>query len=575
MLARVLRAAAMVLLLLCPALAEAATEVIQQRVISVRQDEVYLDALPAGAPAAIAVNASDGRCWYGAEWVGCCRGRWDTEHPGWVIIEFPHWRERKPWCPLKCECDCEECCAGPCGCDPTPCPTCDLCGCIAVPHFDGLFTNDFRPPAALAVSPTDNSVWVAEPGQLVHLDHRRRLLWSVVDLVNPRSISINTNDNSCWVANTDNHEVLKVSSAGAMLWRAGGFQLPTSVSVNSRDGTAWVADNGHAQVVHLASNGSEIWRGGSFLYPVGVAVNESDGSCWVTDFYASEVIHLDADGTELQRLTVQEPRAVAVNPSNGDCWVAAASEIVHLDPDGSHRASYGGIAHAPSLAVDPNDNTVWVADQAGDRVICLQPICSPFYDVECWHWAVDDILACYEADVVKGYGTETGLYCEVSEFYWPTFHVTRDQMAVYIARALAGGDLQVPTPPTQPSFNDIWYSFWAYKYIEFLAEVNVVQGYGDGGYHPSEPVDRGQMSVYIARAKVAPEGEEGLADYTPPDDATFLDVPDTFWAHKHIEYCAENDIVSGYLDGRYHPEYTVTRDQMAVYVCRAFNLPIP
>ncbi len=45
-----------------------------------------------------------------------------------------------------------------------------------------------------------------------------------------------------------------------------------------------------------------------------------------------------------------------------------------------------------------------------------------------------------------------------------------------------------------------------------------------------------------------------------------------FWAYRHVEYCVENGVVSGYLDGLYHPEIVVTRDQMAVYVARAFEL---
>jgi hypothetical protein len=34
-------------------------------------------------------------------------------------------------------------------------------------------------------------------------------------------------------------------------------------------------------------------------------------------------------------------------------------------------------------------------------------------------------------------------------------------------------------------------------------------------------------------------------------------------------------VVSGYTDGTYHPEHRVTRDQTAVYMPRALDLPIP
>ena len=47
---------------------------------------------------------------------------------------------------------------------------------------------------------------------------------------------------------------------------------------------------------------------------------------------------------------------------------------------------------------------------------------------------------------------------------------------------------------------------------------------------------------------------------------------DPFWAYKHIEYCVENGVVQGYDDGLYRPDRDVTRDQMAVYIVRAFEL---
>ena len=67
--------------------------------------------------------------------------------------------------------------------------------------------------------------------------------------------------------------------------------------------------------------------------------------------------------------------------------------------------------------------------------------------------------------------------------------------------------------------------------------------------------------------------EAGLVGYSPPDTPTFPDVPVGFWAYKHVEYCVEHEVVQGYADGWYYPGNVVTRDQMAVYVKRAFGLP--
>jgi hypothetical protein len=39
-----------------------------------------------------------------------------------------------------------------------------------------------------------------------------------------------------------------------------------------------------------------------------------------------------------------------------------------------------------------------------------------------------------------------------------------------------------------------------------------------------------------------------------------------------VEYIQSEGVTGGYPDGTYRPEAAVTRDQMAVYVARAFDL---
>lgn len=50
----------------------------------------------------------------------------------------------------------------------------------------------------------------------------------------------------------------------------------------------------------------------------------------------------------------------------------------------------------------------------------------------------------------------------------------------------------------------------------------------------------------------------------------FPDVPAGFWAGTAVQECLEHQVVTGYGDGLYRSEQTVTRDQMATYVARAF-----
>jgi hypothetical protein len=190
-----------------------------------------------------------------------------------------------------------------------------------------------------------------------------------------------------------------------------------------------------------------------------------------------------------------------------------------------------------------------------------------FSDVNWENWAFEHIDACYNAEIVGGYYPGGP--------YMPTAPVDRAQMAVFISRAVAGGDSAVPDGPTEPTFSDVATGTWAYKYVEYAVEQNIVTGYPDGYYQPTWQVNRGLMAVFVARALVVPNGDAGLT--AGPPESTFPDVTSTgdwSWCYDHVEYIAAEGITQGYYDGLYHPEYTCSRDQMAVYIQRAFNLPM-
>ena len=108
--------------------------------------------------------------------------------------------------------------------------------------------------------------------------------------------------------------------------------------------------------------------------------------------------------------------------------------------------------------------------------------------------------------------------------------------------------------------------------MEYAASHGIVVGYGDGTYQPTVTVDRGQMAVFVARSMVRPLGDGGLVGYTPPATPTFSDVATDYWAYAYVEYLTAQGTVSGYADATYRPAVAVTRDQMAVYVQRAFGL---
>jgi len=236
------------------------------------------------------------------------------------------------------------------------------------------------------------------------------------------------------------------------------------------------------------------------------------------------------------------------------------------------------------LAVLPNPDDHWEGavpvqpDLMGDRILKVTGFdmngnraeasvsvqLRAFLDIGLDYWAQESIYAIARAGITTGYPDGT---------YQPLLPVTRAQMAAYITRALAGGDAGIPVGPASPSFADISKTDWSYKYVEYAKAQGIVSGYPDGLYHPNDAVDRGQMAVFLARAVSG--GEAAVP--TPSETPIFPDMTSQgtwSWCYKHVQYIASEGVTQGYPDGRYHPEYVCTRDQMAVYLARAFDLPV-
>jgi hypothetical protein len=145
--------------------------------------------------------------------------------------------------------------------------------------------------------------------------------------------------------------------------------------------------------------------------------------------------------------------------------------------------------------------------------------------------------------------------------FGPTVSVDRAMMAVFVSRAAK----LTLTAPATASFPDVPTDYWAYSEIETLADAGIVLGYLDGNYDPTGILSRDQMAVFVVRAT-------GWAAPDPTADL-FLDVPVGFWADNEIGACVDHAVVAGYLDGNYHGDWTLSRDQLAVFMYRAFIQP--
>ncbi|MDV2684328.1 N-acetylmuramoyl-L-alanine amidase [Alkalihalophilus lindianensis] len=112
-------------------------------------------------------------------------------------------------------------------------------------------------------------------------------------------------------------------------------------------------------------------------------------------------------------------------------------------------------------------------------------------------------------------------------------------------------------------FNDVSTSHWANKEIHFLRGKNVISGYEDNTFKPNNSLTRAQAAVIMTN--ILGVGERNVSQ------ATFPDVPTTFWASGSIEQAAALGIFTG-RDGRFYPNEHISKAQMAVVLSRSFNL---
>ena len=139
--------------------------------------------------------------------------------------------------------------------------------------------------------------------------------------------------------------------------------------------------------------------------------------------------------------------------------------------------------------------------------------------------------------------------------FGPERNMTRAEVTTMFARLLTE---QIEADKTYSStFNDVAKDCWAANYIGYMQQFGIVTGYEDGSFRPDAPVTRAEFAAIASRFEKLTQGS-----------ASFTDVPDTHWAVKYINFAATRGWVTGYEDGTFKPEHSITRAEVAAVTCR-------
>jgi len=230
-----------------------------------------------------------------------------------------------------------------------------------------------------------------------------------------------------------------------------------------------------------------------------------------------------------------------------------------------------------------------------DYVRCVRAGGSPFSDVPTTEPFEYYIEAIYNDGVTVGCNNNQSplLYC-------PSADVSREEMAAYIIRALYGENFTctglgagvagpaVACSVTTPYFSDATSATEGslFPYIQKLYEMGITVGCNPGNaplnYCPSANVSRDDMAAYLVRATQVGLGAQPngftctggsncstetpyFSDATPATEGTLF---------PYIQKLYELGITIGCNNGQspllYCPSDSVTRDEMAAFLARAF-----
>lgn len=115
----------------------------------------------------------------------------------------------------------------------------------------------------------------------------------------------------------------------------------------------------------------------------------------------------------------------------------------------------------------------------------------------------------------------------------------------------------------EKSFADV-SGHWSQADVELLASKLVVQGVTDTAFAPDADMTRAEFAALLVRSLGLPIEDGGTTAFT--------DVSQEDWFYGVVEAASNAGLITGYEDGSFKPENTITREQMALMLSRALKV---
>lgn len=128
------------------------------------------------------------------------------------------------------------------------------------------------------------------------------------------------------------------------------------------------------------------------------------------------------------------------------------------------------------------------------------------------------------------------------------------------------------------TFSDVPSEHWASNVIKQLTARQIVMGVSEDAFAPSTSVTRAEFTAMLIRALAS---EQQLGAKQPPDreqgqgtatNMNYPDIPASAWYADAVAKASAAGIVKGRADGTFGSNDTITREEMAAMIMRAYGV---
>ena len=140
-------------------------------------------------------------------------------------------------------------------------------------------------------------------------------------------------------------------------------------------------------------------------------------------------------------------------------------------------------------------------------------------------------------------------------------------LSLLLLAAMAASLLALPAQAAAPSNRFYDLNGDAFMTVEPLRLMGIMDGYSDGNFRPNSQITRAQFCKMVVCALNA-EDELGLYRTV----TIYPDVKPSHWAAAYINMAAKGKkAISGFSDGKFYPDRTVTLGQAATILLRTLG----